>query len=623
MYAPAPQGDYGPYAQSLSEVLRLAVMPVNDVFARVRTRTAELSQGAQLPWNASRLSDQLTLVERAPDAPAAAFDLREIHNARSRPMREFNAEEAYSAALDRDTITAYEEFISLYPDSPFAKNARGILAARREAITWSRTVNANSAQAYWSYLERYPQGPHAGDARRRLARLAAPLQPPPSYSAYAYDVAPPPRDELVYFERPVPVYIETYAAPPPPVWYRPPPPPAFEVYDSAYFLPLPAAAPPPPWWSPPAYVVAPPVYERRPGINPYVAIPAALAAGIAAGAIIANRRPSWTQRQGFTPPPQPQPPSGVTTFNSAPTARTPVVPPPTATPPRPMNQIVNQQGLPQTQVQAPVSRVAPSVAPAVSAPSIAPAIAPTGQRPVPNATGDLQKGAPAQGQRLAPQPGQQPGQPSNLPMPGRPPQGSNALPSGSALPNARGLVAPTTPSPTTTQPPTGGARLAPGEVRKPDAAPATPTRPGDRYEPPRTTPPVGRNLNAPAGNVQTPNARPMVSSPTPAPQQRFAPNTAPRYVPPQAAPQQRSAPSVTPSAPARPAYQPPQVQQRPQPQMQPQMQRPQPQPQQQMQRPQPQPQMQRPSPPPQAARPAAPPPQQPKRACGGPNQPKC
>ncbi|WP_204315536.1 hypothetical protein, partial [Stenotrophomonas maltophilia] len=83
-----------------------------------------------------------------------------------------------------------------------AKRVRAIVAARREAITWRRTYRTDTPAAYWSYLDRYPRGPHAADARRRLAILAAALEPPPTYERYVYDVPPPPPDEIIYVDRP-------------------------------------------------------------------------------------------------------------------------------------------------------------------------------------------------------------------------------------------------------------------------------------------------------------------------------------------------------------------------------------------------------------------------------------
>ncbi len=76
------------------------------------------------------------------------------------------------AALERDTLRGYEEFIAAFPDSPLAGRVRALIAVRREAITWRRTLSINTQEAYWSYLQRYPQGAHVADAERRLARLA-------------------------------------------------------------------------------------------------------------------------------------------------------------------------------------------------------------------------------------------------------------------------------------------------------------------------------------------------------------------------------------------------------------------------------------------------------------------
>lgn len=677
MYAPKPAGDYGPYAQALAEMLRIAGLPLSEVFPRVRTRTAELSNGAQLPWNAARMSDEILLVARAADAPAPSFDVREIQDARKKPLRDFSAEEAYSAALDRDTFEAYEEFLAIYPDSPFAKNVHGILAARREALTWERTVRANTAAAYWSYLDRYPKGPHAADARRKLARLSAPLQPPPSYTAFVYDVPPPPPAEIIIIEEPRPNYIVSYMPPPrayymppPPVWYQPPPPPPLDYYSDVYYLPVTPAPPPPPWWSPPRYVVAPPVYDTRPGINPYVAIPAALAAGIVAGKLLSDRRAriatqptnvAPTQTQQFTAP--------TTTMQqpttTAPTARTTALPP-TATPPRTMNQLVNQQGLPQSQVQAPVPTSTQQ--PGTQTPGARTAPLTGTQTPLPP-----QQQLP--GARTAPLPGTQTQTP-----PAPSPQLQQQLPVGRSAPTPlMGTQSQTPPPGGTTQPP--GARSgtqapapqlmeqqkqAPGARTAPSTGTQTPApttapqqqQPGSRAAPlpstqtpaPTTTTPPSQqlpgartaplpgtqtqtppaqqqqrfapNTRPPQGNTRDPYQRPMTTTPNP-PQQRLAPNTAPSYTP----PAQRSAPVQQ----QRPSYQPPVQQQRPSYTPPPAAQQPRP------SAPAPMMQQQRPSysPPPAASRPSAPAPvmqrpsspppaQQPaKRNCGGPDQPKC
>jgi hypothetical protein len=118
---------------------------------------------------------------------------------------------------------------------------RAILAVRREASFWRRTVNEDTPRAYWTYLRVYPRGPHVTDARRRLAFLSAAFDPPANFQPNAFEgLPPPPPDEVFYEERPVYAFDEFGPPPaPPPVeyvyveddeWrYLPPPPPPVAV----------------------------------------------------------------------------------------------------------------------------------------------------------------------------------------------------------------------------------------------------------------------------------------------------------------------------------------------------------------------------------------------------------
>ena len=68
--APAEQGPYGVYAQSLAEMIRTGGLPLPEVFNRVRLRVNEASKGAQVPWDAQKIDAQFMFFDRAPDAPA-------------------------------------------------------------------------------------------------------------------------------------------------------------------------------------------------------------------------------------------------------------------------------------------------------------------------------------------------------------------------------------------------------------------------------------------------------------------------------------------------------------------------------------------------------------------------
>ncbi len=234
--APAEQGSYGVYAQSLAEMIRTGGLPLPEVFNRVRLRVNEASKGAQVPWDSQKVDAAFTFFERAPDAPAAPAP-DQAAAARSKPIRELGVQDAYAAALERDTLPAYEDFLGAYPDDPMAKRVRAIAAARREAITWRRTYRADTPNAYWSYLQRYPRGPHAADARRRLGILTAALEPPPTFDVIDYDVPPPPPEELIYVDRPVLAFgdpeFDFLPPPPAPVYYLPPPPDDFRDTGAA------------------------------------------------------------------------------------------------------------------------------------------------------------------------------------------------------------------------------------------------------------------------------------------------------------------------------------------------------------------------------------------------------
>jgi uncharacterized caspase-like protein len=549
--APNETGSYGVYARSLAEMIRTGGLSLPEVFDRLRLRVNEETKGAQVPWDAQKIQAAFTFFERAPDAPAAQASPEQTAALRARPIRELPVQEAYAAALERDSLQGYEDFIAAYPNDPLARRVRAIVAARREALTWRRTYRTDSPDAYWSYLKRYPYGAHAADARRRLAMLSAQLEPPPTFAMIEYDVPPPPLDEVVYVERPVLLFSDPefgfVPPPPPPIYVLPPPPPEFVDLPPPYapvglfILPRPVFVPIPVYVRPPAFVAPPPsniIYQNIHNttvINTVINRPAPPAAPMTAGpaaatspavAVAPALPPAVVQRatliqQGKVPPPGPL----------ANPAGRPVMPP-------------------AIQANAPPGGVSPA------------------------------PGRPGQG------PSQGPSNVNALPVPGR---GGPPVPPSVQSPNPR-VQAPASPGPG--QPPSmrpdlRATRTPPGAVAPPPAGlSATPTRPA--------TPSVSHHGRGP-------EVSPRIQQAAPPPMQRHAPPPATaRLSPPPAPPRPPVAPMVR-AAPPRPMP-PPQVMR---PAAPPPMARPAPPP--QMARPAPPPQMARPAPPPQMARPSPPP----------------
>ncbi len=266
--APSESGPYGAYAQALAEMIRTGGLPLPDVFDRVRLRVSENTKGGQIPWDAQKIEAQFTFFDRAPDAPPVQGTPDQVAAIRERPMRDLGAQEAFTAALTRDTLPGYEDFLAAYPGDPLARRVRAIVAARREAITWRRSYLADTPDAYWSYLRRYPNGPHAWDARRRLAFLSAAPEPPATFAMIDYDLPPPPPDEMVFVDRPVFYFgdpdFDFAPPPPPPLFFLPPPPPDFVVLElpfasvGLFILPQPMFVPVPDYVAAPVYVTPPP-----------------------------------------------------------------------------------------------------------------------------------------------------------------------------------------------------------------------------------------------------------------------------------------------------------------------------------------------------------------------------
>ena len=218
------QGPYGVFGKTLAGAMRQGGVDVVEVFDQTRVTVNQQTQGALLPWSASKLTEPYYIFERAADAPPPAVATAVANQ----PIAGLPADAAYAAALQRDTIRGYEEYLAHYPNSAQARRVRAILAALREAYFWRRSVNANTAHAYWTYLRRYPNGPHVADARRRLSMISAAYEPPPDFQPMTYqDLPPPPPDEDFYEAQPI--YAFDAFGPPP----LPPPP---EYYPQYYYV---------------------------------------------------------------------------------------------------------------------------------------------------------------------------------------------------------------------------------------------------------------------------------------------------------------------------------------------------------------------------------------------------
>ncbi len=270
--APDEQGPYGAYATSLTEMIAAGGLGLDDLFARLRLRVSDLTQGAEVPWYTSQIDGPFFFTERAADAPPPP-NVMPVAEIRAKSIRDFsNVDDAYAWAVDRDSIEGYEQFLAIYPNTPYSSRIAGMLAVRREEIIWRRCVVADTPPAYWSYMRRYPHGPHYWDARRRLEELRQALEPPPAFADYDFGVPPPPPAEYAYIDQPVVMFVGPRYAPPPrpPLFFLPPRPREYAVLPppppvrERFFLPTPVGPAVPAFVRPPRSVAIAPASGGQP-----------------------------------------------------------------------------------------------------------------------------------------------------------------------------------------------------------------------------------------------------------------------------------------------------------------------------------------------------------------------
>jgi hypothetical protein len=224
-------GPYGAYATAIAEMVREPGLDIDTLFARIRLRTNETTNGVQTPWEVSQMQQVVMLVPgeaaappsdqpqgflSAPQSVAGAPVVR--RRPPPRPIQEIGPEQAYAYAVEQDDLETYSEYVRIYPSSPYSQRVWAMIRARREALLWRRALLENSPESYWTYMQRYPDGMYVFDARRRLRRLAAGERPPQGWRMREYrDVPMPLAGEPSRFIRILP------PAPPPRRFLRPPP----------------------------------------------------------------------------------------------------------------------------------------------------------------------------------------------------------------------------------------------------------------------------------------------------------------------------------------------------------------------------------------------------------------
>ena len=162
-------GANSPFTSALVDAAKQKGAAIETVFQNVRLAVHKATDGRQTPWEVTALTEPFAFfpgkgggkAEPSPKKSEAVW--RE-------ELRSYAPKQAYDVAVREDNVIVYQIFVSLYPESTFARELRLIIERRLEMLAWFDAMTLNSAAAFEAFLARYPRSDLAKTAKRLLER---------------------------------------------------------------------------------------------------------------------------------------------------------------------------------------------------------------------------------------------------------------------------------------------------------------------------------------------------------------------------------------------------------------------------------------------------------------------
>lgn len=151
----------------------------NNVVQGVREIIQEMERAGSEQINSSKLSEpQRDEKTKNIESPAT--------NQKSK-MPSAADSHAWEFTIDMDKRTAYEKYLTRFPDGYYVEEAKAKLDSFiADDIAWEFVVEASTEKAFQKYLEKYPNGTHSLKASEELISLQKKQPPPPPPTSTSY-----------------------------------------------------------------------------------------------------------------------------------------------------------------------------------------------------------------------------------------------------------------------------------------------------------------------------------------------------------------------------------------------------------------------------------------------------
>jgi uncharacterized caspase-like protein len=166
-------GANSPYTTALLTAAKEPGLSIEDAFKRVRVSVNKATDGRQTPWESSSLTGDFRFF----NVPGAAeAEVKPVATKRSadewrRNLQGKSPEVAHEMIVADGSVDAYEAYVALYTEPPFAPQARRWLERHLRMLAWNKAVIENTAAGFQAFLVEYPDSDLTATARKLEERL--------------------------------------------------------------------------------------------------------------------------------------------------------------------------------------------------------------------------------------------------------------------------------------------------------------------------------------------------------------------------------------------------------------------------------------------------------------------
>ncbi len=181
-----------PYAEALAKHIATPGLVLEEVFRNVRIDVSLSSNGAQVPWEETSLTQEVMLLETAAGNPVPATTV--VATPTTDPGVEANR--AFMLAVATNTIESYDDFLRKHPGAKEVQQAMRNLTMLSDEKHWREATAQDTLGAYKIYLNLHADGSYGAEARNKieaLSSISAPQVTPPQTTLHmveskGYDV---------------------------------------------------------------------------------------------------------------------------------------------------------------------------------------------------------------------------------------------------------------------------------------------------------------------------------------------------------------------------------------------------------------------------------------------------